>query len=141
MKHHLLMSDVQLSVRLSCVSLACQICLSMCDHATALARLCAHLNISLSVLMCDICPSCLNACHAHNIFFLFSFERGEGEREGEKCVVASHLSPTGDLACMCPGWESNQRPFGSQPMLNPLSYTSQGSVDGFVCFTAFQSCS
>ena len=42
-------------------------------------------------------------------FYLFIFrERGkEGEREGEKkqYVVASHVPPTGDLACnpgMCP---------------------------------------
>ena len=28
---------------------------------------------------------------------------------------------------MCPDWESNQQPFGSQPVLNPLSYTSQGT--------------
>ena len=47
-------------------------------------------------------------------------QRGrEGEREGEKhhCVVASHMPPTGDLACnphMCPDWELNQPPFGSQ---------------------------
>ena len=54
-------------------------------------------------------------------FYLFIFrERGRGgERVGEKhqCVVASHMPPTGDLACnsgMCPDRESNQRPFGSQ---------------------------
>ena len=52
------------------------------------------------------------------IYFIFRVRRGEGEREGEKyqCVVASHMSPTGDLApnpVMCPNWESNQRPFGS----------------------------
>ena len=54
-------------------------------------------------------------------FYSFIFrERGrEGEREGEKhqCVVASYASPIGDLACnprMCPDWESNQWPFGSQ---------------------------
>ena len=48
-------------------------------------------------------------------FYLFTFrEKGrEGEREGEKhqFVVASCMSPTGDLACnpdMCPDWESNQ---------------------------------
>ena len=57
-------------------------------------------------------------------------ERKEG-REGEKyqCVVASHMAPTGDLACnpgMCPDWESNRGPYGLQPVLNPLSYTSQG---------------
>ena len=41
------------------------------------------------------------------------------ERKGEKhqCVAASHVPPTGDLACnpvMCPDWESNLQPFGSQ---------------------------
>ena len=55
----------------------------------------------------------------------------EGQREGEKyqCVVASGAPRTGDLARnpgMCADWESNWRPFGSQPVLNPLSYTSQG---------------
>ena len=55
-------------------------------------------------------------------------ERG---REGEKyqCVVAPGTPPTGDLAHnpgMCPDWESNQRPFGSQSMLNPPNYSSQG---------------
>ena len=54
-------------------------------------------------------------------FYLFIFRESgkEGEREGEKhqCVVAFHLPPTGDPAHnpgMCPDWESNQRPFGSQ---------------------------
>ena len=54
-------------------------------------------------------------------FILFIFrERGrEEEREGEKhqCVVASHATPTGDLAHnpgMCSDWELNQRPFASQ---------------------------
>ena len=53
-------------------------------------------------------------------FYLFIFrERGrEGGREGEKhqCVVASQAH-YGNLACnpgVCPDWESNQRPFGSQ---------------------------
>ena len=54
-------------------------------------------------------------------FYLFIFrERGrEGERAGEKlqCEVASHMPPTGDLAHnpgMCPDWESNLQPCGSQ---------------------------
>ena len=69
------------------------------------------------------------------LFYLFIFrERGrEGEREGEKdqCVVAFHVPPTGDLACnpgMCPDWELNLRPFGLQPVLSPLSYTSQSGA-------------
>ena len=51
--------------------------------------------------------------------YLF-LERGrEGEREGEKyqCVVASCMTPTGNLVSnqgMCPDWELNQGPFGSQ---------------------------
>ena len=60
-------------------------------------------------------------------------ERGkEGERKGEKhqCVVASHASPTGDLACnpgMCPNWELLVTLwFPGWLALNPLSHTSQG---------------
>ena len=70
-------------------------------------------------------------------FHLFILERGKGkEKEGEKhqCVVASHMPPTGDPACnprICLDWELNWRSqftehFGSQPVLSPLSYTSQG---------------
>ena len=65
------------------------------------------------------------------ILFIFRERGQEGEREGEKhqWMVASHVALTGALACnpgMCPDWESNQQPFGSQPVFNPLSYTSQG---------------
>ena len=41
------------------------------------------------------------------------------------------MPPTGAPACnpgMCPDWESNWQPFGLQPALNPLSYTSQGEL-------------
>ena len=42
-----------------------------------------------------------------------------GETEGEKhhCVVASRAPLTGDLACnpgVCPEWELNRQPVGSQ---------------------------
>ena len=57
-------------------------------------------------------------------FYLFIYlflGKGErvGKREGGKhqCVVASCMPPTGDPACnpgMCPDWESNRQPFGSQ---------------------------
>ena len=55
------------------------------------------------------------------LVFIFHFmylflERGGG-REKHQGVVASCVPPTGDLACtpgMCPDWEVNQRPFGSQ---------------------------
>ena len=73
-------------------------------------------------------------------FYLFIFRerRREGEREGEKyqCVVACHMAPNGDLAHnpgMCPDWGSNQQPFGSQPMLNPLSYTARALFLYFYC--------
>ena len=61
--------------------------------------------------------------------FIFRERRKEGDREGEKYqyVVASYMTPTGDLACnpgMCPDWESNLLPFGHRPELNPLSHTS-----------------
>ena len=58
-----------------------------------------------------------------NFFFLilFIFRGGgrKGEREGQKhqCMVASHMPPTGDLACnpgICPNWELNLWPFDSQ---------------------------
>ena len=44
--------------------------------------------------------------------FIFREKGGVGEREGEKhqCEVASHVPPSGDLACnpgMCPDWQSN----------------------------------
>ena len=71
----------------------------------------------------------------HNYGILFFFEilfldRGKGERNINVWLPLAH--PTGDLARnpgMCPDWESNQQPFGSQAarrMLNPLSHTSPG---------------
>ena len=72
------------------------------------------------------CFSVLACCQGFEylfkkIFYLFIFrEKGrEGEREGEKhqCVVVSHAPPTGDPSHnldMCPDWELNHRPFGSQ---------------------------
>ena len=62
----------------------------------------------------------LSNCNFFKEFIYLFLERGrEGEREGEKHqpVVASHVPPTGDLAWnpgMCPDWELNQQPFGSQ---------------------------
>ena len=67
-------------------------------------------------------------------FYLFIFREREreGEREGEKhqCTVASHTPLTGDLACnpgMCPDWESNQRPFGSQAGTQSIKPHQPGS--------------
>ena len=66
-------------------------------------------------------------------FYLF-LERGrERERGGDKqqCAVASHTPPTGDLAHnpgMCPDWESNQRPFGSQASTQSTEPHQPGQV-------------
>ena len=82
------------------------------------------------------------------ILFIYLFrEQGrEREREGEKyqCVIAPHTSPPGDLARnpgMCPDWESNQQPFGSQartqstkphqPGLDPFIFNTVLYVLGF----------
>ena len=49
--------------------------------------------------------------------FLDRGEKGEREEEKHQYVVACHVPPTGDVACnpgLCPDWELNQRPFGSQ---------------------------
>ena len=59
-------------------------------------------------------------CFLKKRFYLFIFrERGKEGEKGEKhhSVFASCTPPTGALACnpgMCPDWELNQRPFGSQ---------------------------
>ena len=50
-------------------------------------------------------------------FYLFLFRERGRKRRKYQCVVASHTPPTGHLAHnpgMCPAWESNQCPFGSQ---------------------------
>ena len=54
-------------------------------------------------------------------FYLFNFRKRERERvrvgEKQQCVFASRMLPMGDLAHnpgMCPNWESNQQPSGSQ---------------------------
>ena len=54
----------------------------------------------------------INEVFTKNILFIYFLEGGK-----QQCVVAPPTPPTGDLACnpgMCPGWECNQLPFGSQ---------------------------
>ena len=53
------------------------------------------------------------------LLFIFRQRGREGERKGEKyrSVAASCATPNGDLAHntgMCPNWELNQQPLGSQ---------------------------
>ena len=45
------------------------------------------------------------------------------------------MVPTGDLAHnpgMCPDWELNWQPFGSQPALSPPNYINQGPFKFFL---------
>ena len=65
------------------------------------------------------------------LFIYFQRERKGGRRSRRETSMcgASHVAPTGDLACnpsMCPDCELNRPPFGSQPALNLQTYTSQG---------------
>ena len=62
-----------------------------------------------------ICKIFSHSVVCHKLFlkrFYLFLREGKGGIEGEKhqCVVASHVPPTGDLACnpdMCPDSESN----------------------------------
>ena len=74
-------------------------------------------------LFCVFILSCRFSCWyifiaiLKKMLFIYLFRERGKEGEKHQCVVASRAPPTGDLAChpgMCPGWESNQRPFGSQ---------------------------
>ena len=63
----------------------------------------------------------------------------EGEREGEKhqCVVASCAAPTRDPphnSGMCPDWDLNRRPFGSQAV-TPSSEPHQPGLNSFIMLT------
>ena len=112
-----------------------------------------HLNFPYRYYTCNIFVLNLLACSFCNfvLFFFKDFiylilERGEGwekEREKHQCVVASYVAPTGDLAHnpgMCPDWESNQQPFGSQSALNLLSYTSRGWILFLILFKVSSLC-
>ena len=73
---------------------------------------------------------------------MFRHRGREGEREGEKhlCVVASHESPTGDLAHkpgMCPDWELNQQPFGSQASAQSTESHQPGLFQEFCGFRSY----
>ena len=78
-------------------------------------------------------------------FYLFIFREEKG-REGEKhqCVVASWVPSSGDLTCnpgMCPVWESNQQPFGSQAGTQSTEPHQPGPCFSFVIPVSFYFCS
>ena len=84
-----------------------------------------------------ICISSLEKClfktFIHFYFFKYLFlERGEGEREGEKhqCVSLMHpllgTWPTTQACALTGNGTSN--PSVCRPVLNPLTYISQGPL-------------
>ena len=84
----------------------------------------------------------LEATNITTFLFIYFFfrERGrEGKKEGEKrqCVVASCTPPTGDLTCnpgMCPDWESNWQPLGSQASIQSTEAPQSGLTISFKDF-------
>ena len=76
-----------------------------------------HLSDEIQMFLCSLVILLFDLIF--NLIYLFLKREERGEREGAKhqFVVAPHASPTGSLASnpgMCPDWESNWRPFGSQ---------------------------
>ena len=59
-------------------------------------------------------------------------ERGrEGKRKEEKHQCASPTTPTGVLSCnsgVCPDWELNQQPFGSQAGIQSTELHQPGLI-------------
>ena len=58
----------------------------------------------------------LNINLKKKFIYLFIF-RERGKEQEKHPFVASHVPPTGDLACnpsMCPDWELNWQPFSPQ---------------------------
>ena len=78
-----------------------------------------------------LCISFFSLKKKHFVYLFLESGKG-GRKRGREIPVCGCLSPpTGDRACnpgMCPDWKSNQQPFGPQPVLNPLRYTSQGPL-------------
>ena len=69
-------------------------------------------------------------------YYLFIFREGKGGRKRGRecqCVVASPVSPTGDLAHnpgMCPDWELNRWPFGLQASTQSTDPHQAGQIFG-----------
>ena len=61
-------------------------------------------------------------------FIYFLREKGGRKRGRETSACGFAHPPTGDLACnpgMCPDWELNQQPFGSQAGAQSIEQPSQ----------------
>ena len=76
------------------------------------------------------------------LIFILREKGREGERVGEKhqCVVASHMPPTRDLdhnPGMCPDWESNWQPFGSQASAQSTE-PHQPELDFFIYYVKYK---
>ena len=84
-----------------------------------------------------IVGQCLNSPTFYFIlFYLFIFRESRRRKRGRETSMCGCSSCTpywgpGLQPSMCPDWESNLQPFGSQPTLNPLSYTRQGQKPFF----------
>ena len=80
------------------------------------------------------------------ILFIYFLERGEGrEKEKERNInvreihqlVAAYMARTGHLARkpgMCPDWESNLRPFGSQANTQSTELHQPGRIKAVILF-------
>ena len=88
--------------------------------STVATPVCIPTNSSRGLPFLHVLAStCCLFIYFSKILFIFRERGKEGEKEGEEHqrVVASHVPPTWDLAhkpSMCPDWESNRWPFGSQ---------------------------
>ena len=81
---------------------------------------------------------CFFLFFSFSTFYLFRERGKEGERRKHWCVVASHTSPAGDLACnpgVCPDWDSNQRPFGPQASTQSTEPHQPGHFFLFLSYT------
>ena len=88
-------------------------------------------SVCWSSLPLKLFPSLLSLFFFFKDFIYFRQRGREGERTGEKhqCVVAFGVPPNEDLARnpgLCPDWESNQRPSGSQACAPPTEAHQPG---------------
>ena len=96
--------------------------LRCCSHPLRLNQLLGPADSAFFMYLRIHLPLSFQPIHSlKKIFYLFIFREREKERRRERekhqRVVASRMPLSGDLALnpgLCPGWDSNPRPFGSQ---------------------------